>query len=253
MKKYLKYILILFTLMITLILGQTLAHASSLTCGILTSQNNYNSTSFDKELAEKIGKERQQHVKFKVFKTHTQMLQALKKRKIDLALGISPTELPHSLDASEPYLYIKNILFSLNDYSLTKLQGKKIGVLSESGQNKLIQDLGMKPESFSSPSALVSALDDHHIKAALLNQYQYNTYLNEHVDRQQTASLNNFSLTSKPFEKISDHRILAQQLVIATNNKKLARQLTKLIHKMRMDTTLTKLSVKYYHYDYVFK
>ncbi len=154
---------------------------------------------------------------------------------------------------TQPYLYIKNVMLSTKSRSLTGLQNKKIGILDESGQGTMLTQLQLKPQKFATVNQLVNALDQNQVKAILLNQYQYNLYLDKHPEREKAAQINNSSLKLPPFKKVSDSQILSQQLFAITNDDQLAKQVSQVINSLRMSGTLTKLSAKYYQYNYAFK
>ena len=95
---------------------------------------------------------------------------------------------------TQPYLYIKNVMLSTKSRLLTGLQNKKIGILDESGQGTMLTQLQLKPQKFATVNQLVNALDQNQVKAILLNQYQYNLYLDKHPEREKAAQINNSSL-----------------------------------------------------------
>ena len=144
-------------------------------------------------------------------------------------------------------------MLSTKSRSLTGLQNKKIGILDESGQGTMLTQLQLKPQKFATVNQLVNALDQNQVKAILLNQYQYSLYLDKHPEREKAAQINNSSLKLPPFKKVSDSQILSQQLFAITNDDQLAKQVSQVINSLRMSGTLTKLSAKYYQYNYAFK
>lgn len=225
---------------------------SILTVGIQTEKNNHNSSAFDRQLALQIGKKLHRKVKIKEYSQKQQLEEAVADHQLDMAMGFSTPDLKNVYQ-SQPYLYIKNVMFSTKSHSLTGLQNEKVGILNKSGQSSMLKQLQLDPQTFTSVDQLVTALDQNQVKAIVLNQYQYNLYIDKHPEREKAAQVNNSSLKQPPFKKIDNPQILSQQLFAITNDDQLAKQVSTAINNLRMSGKLTKLSAKYYHYNYAFK
>lgn len=226
--------------------------ASVLKIGVQMSQTDHNSSEFDKQLAKKIGHSLKRKVQIKEYSKQNQLQEAVADHRLDIGMGIS-TPYSKNVYETQPYLYIKNVMVCLKSYSLKELQNKRIGILNESGQQSMLKQLQLRPQEFINSDQLVDALDQGTVKAIILNQYQYNLFINKHPEREKAAQINNSSLKLTPFKKIDDPQILSQQLFAITNNHELAKKISQVIHHLRMNGELTKLSAQYYQYNYAFK
>lgn len=226
--------------------------ASVLRIGVQTFKTDHNSSEFDQQLAKLIGHNLKQKVRINKYTKQSQLQEAVADHRLDIGMGISTL---HSKNVYEtqPYLYIKNVMVCLKSSSLEELQNKKIGILNESGQQSMLKQLQLRPQEFMNSDQLVNALDHRTVQAIVLNQYQYNLFLNQHPEREQAAQINNPNLKLTPFKKVNDPQILSQQLFAITNNHQLAKQVSQVINNLRMNGELTKLSAKYYQYNYAFK
>lgn len=256
MEVILKKIIQLLVITMTLISIYSInnhTHADSiLKIGVQTSITNHNSSEFDKQLAKQIGKKLKRKIQIKEYSHQSQLKEAVANHQLDMAMGMSTSHLKN-LYQTQPYLYIKNVTIGLKPYSLEDLQNKKVGILNESGQYSMLKQLQLYPKQFSNSDQLVNALDQGKVKAIVLNQYQYNLFLNQHPEREKAAQINNSSLKSPLFKKIDNPQILSQQLFAITNDHTLAKQVSHAINALRMNGELTKLSAKYYQYNYAFK
>lgn len=252
LKKYLKYLLVATTFFIAIGLIPSV-QADTLKVGIVKKAPNYikkdgHLSGFDVELAHKIGKQLNKSIKIKTYSSQQQLINATKQHKVDLGLSI-PKSATHSLHQSEPELYIKNVLFGQKNYSVKTLKNQPVGVLKNHFQASLINSLGMKAVTFSSTDSLITALKKGKIKAALLNQYQFNNYLTHHVNYDQLQNGNDHA----EFKKIADVNITAEQIVAISTNAKTTSQVSKALHDLRINGELTALSAKYYKHNYAYQ
>lgn len=252
MKKITRLLFSLLTLIGISGLFSRVEAAPVLKVGIQTEATNHNSSAFDRRLALQIGQKLHRKVIIRQYRQQFQLEEAVADHQLDLAMGFSTPRLKNVYQ-TQPYLYIKNVMLSTKSRSLTGLQNKKVGILDESGQGSMLTQLQFKPQKFVTVDQLVNALDQNQVKAILLNQYQYNLYLDKHPEREKAAQINNSSLKLPPFKKIDDPQILSQQLFAITNDDQLAKQVSQTINWLRMSGMLTKLSAKYYQYNYAFK
>lgn len=252
MKKITRLLVSLLTLIGINGLFSQIEATSILKVGIQTETTNHNSSAFDRRLALQIGQKLHRKVVIRQYRQQSRLEKAVADHQLDMAMGFSTAGLKNVYQ-THPYLYIKNVMLSTKSCSLTSLQNKKVGILNESGQRSMLTQLQLKPQKFATIDQLVNALDQNQVKAILLNQYQYNLYLDKHPEREKAAQINNSSLKLPPFKKVTDPQILSQQLFAITNDAQLAKQISQAINSLRMNGTLTKLSAKYYQYNYAFK
>lgn len=252
MKKITRLLVSLLTLIGINGLFSQIEATSILKVGIQTETTNHNSSAFDRRLALQIGQKLHRKVVIRQYRQQSRLEKAVADHQLDMAMGFSTAGLKNVYQ-THPYLYIKNVMLSTKSCSLTSLQNKKVGILNESGQRSMLTQLQLNPQKFATIDQLVNALDQNQVKAILLNQYQYNLYLDKHPEREKAAQINNSSLKLPPFKKVTDPQILSQQLFAITNDAQLAKQVSQAINSLRMNGTLTKLSAKYYQYNYAFK
>lgn len=252
MKKITRLLVSLLTLIGINGLFSQIEATSILKVGIQTETTNHNSSAFDRRLALQIGQKLHRKVVIRQYRQQSQLEKAVADHQLDMAMDFSTAGLKNVYQ-THPYLYIKTVMLSTKSCSLTSLQNKKVGILNESGQRSMLTQLQLNPQKFATIDQLVNALDQNQVKAILLNQYQYNLYLDKHPEREKAAQINNSSLKLPPFKKVTDPQILSQQLFAITNDAQLAKQISQAINSLRMNGTLTKLSAKYYQYNYAFK
>ncbi len=258
LKKHLNIFFALIALIICLFSTQSLVQAADdqLEIGMVQRKpdcysQNHKLVGFNVELAKKLGKQMHKNVKIKTYSNQDKLLKAFKNKKIDLALGIAKgtTNLKYQ---TKPVLYIQNIVFSTHKINnLSKLKNKTVGILQENGSQEFLNNNQIKTIYFKNTNQLIRALDKKQIDAAMLNAYQYSEYLNKHPLRSYNNSNNQF--IPNQFYKIDDINILSQQIIAISNSRKLANQVSHAIDQLRIATTLTELSTKYYYYNYAFQ
>lgn len=203
-------------------------------------------------VAAQLAKDLDQKAKIVPCKNKKQQLKQLRNGKIDIALGsFSPQTANYKL--STPIFYVENILFRRADgtkKSVQKLADHKVGMLKNGTQSSLLKELQLKRKRYSSISAMVTALQNKKIKAAILTGPEYTSYLQKHPEYTQAKDHTDQQQTQQVLKRIKDSQITAQEVSVATyHSKKLAKKINKDLKKMSKDGRLNKISLKYFGKD----
>lgn len=230
--------------------------SSSLTLGILKNDAPYTisngNRSFYRELTQKLQTDLDKKIKIKTYSSAKQLNTALKNKQLQLALSDQSLFTPQ-MTTSSVVLYPRNVLFTRNDSKfkeLEKLEHKKVGVVSPGVQRALLQGIGLKVTAYPNITALVKALDDKKIQAAVLDDRRYQYFLATQPQRQKEASQLDKELLDSQFKQIKAPEITSEQIVFATyHNKKLAERIENVVSKLRETGQLSSLSQKYFSQD----
>lgn len=230
--------------------------SAPLTLGILKNDapytRNNGNFSFYREMTQRLQSELDQKIKIKTYTSAKQLDTALKNKQIQLALS-DRSLFTTSMTVSSTVLYPRNVLFTLNDSkvkSLENLEHKKVGVVSPGVQTALLQDIGLKVTAYPNIMALVKALDDKQIQAAVLDNNRYQYFLATRPQRQKETSQTDKKLLARQFKQIKAPELTSEQIVFATyHNKKLADRIEDVISELRETGQLSSLSQKYFTQD----
>ena len=206
---------------------------------------------FEVELAQKLGKKLQRPVKIKLIANQNKLLTDLKQHKIDVALGVNSTVKDRKLKLSSPYLWQKNTLFIQNNgpfKSYDKLIGHYLGVLSTNQQISQFKELGFKVKTYSTVDKLQQALAARKISAGVLSDYQYTTYVQQHLELQDQPNLTP-EAQKQTWKTLNAPLITAQPRCLATTNSKLTKQLNQALTTLSENQSLSRLSQRYFQQD----
>lgn len=230
--------------------------SNTLALGILKNDAPYTisngNLSFYRELTQELQTALKQKIKIKTYPSAKQLNTALKEQKIQLALS-DQSLFSKQLTTSRPLLYPRNVLFTRNDSKkrgLAQLVNEKVGVVSPGVQTPLLRRLGSKAVTYPNITALVKALDEKKIQAAILDDKRYQYFLATQPQRQKEPTQTDKELVAHQFKQLKAPEITSEQIVFATyHNKKLAQRVENVVSDLRQTGQLSTLSQKYFAQD----
>ncbi|MHC3376214.1 substrate-binding periplasmic protein [Ligilactobacillus equi] len=256
-----KFCLALASTLLAWGLGLEISQAQTIKIGILSNPSAINlknkayaSYQFDRALAHKVFPNDQ--IKFYPRAQAQSLLTDLKKQKLDLVMGL---EAQSDLQNSPSYLNPGNVLFTRHDSkykSLAKLtiKQKKVALLASGNQGPLLKQLGLKTKRYPSVAAIETALAQKQVAAAMVTDYQYQSYLSQKPTLIAAKDVNNRIETDQIWVRIVEPQITAQQLVFTSYHQlQLQKQIKTKLAQLKKQGQLTELSEKYYHQDWSYR